>query len=156
MKGNSKFTECPKVSKKKKERKSFELHIDKLLPVLFCHTLNTYLFMCNIFISGMRELKNEVKWFSMKFSKKLAQRPKQGMTDLEKRLWQLETTINFKQNPDYRSCKEKLDKRHEKKCRSLSSREAEALVFCDFWYYRKLHLSLKVSLKFVKSFSRWH
>ena len=60
--------------------------MDKLLPVLFCHTLNIYLFMCNIFISGMRELKNEVKKFSMKFSKKLAQRPKQGMTDLEKRL----------------------------------------------------------------------
>ena len=72
----------------------------------------------------------------MKFSKKLAQRPKQGMTDLEKRLWQLETTINFKQNPDYRSCKEKLDKRHEKKVNVLRIRDNNKkiwpLIPCGF------------------------
>ena len=65
------------------------------------------------------------------------------MTDLENRLWQLETTINVTQNPDYRSCKEKLDKRHEKKVNVLRIRDNNKKIWL-VWALGKSDLSSPV------------
>ena len=57
---------------------------------------------------------DEIRQFSMKFSKKLGQKPKQEMSHLENRLRVLEAIANFKQNSDDLSSMEKLDSLYEK------------------------------------------
>ena len=92
-------------------------------------TLNE-LFNENIFDDQVKweYFKNNIKKYSIKFSKELAKNTNKATDDLEAKLKHYEKHENYVDNIDYKVCKQELDEMHKKKAKGIKIRSK-----C-YWY----------------------
>ena len=87
-------------------------------------TLNE-LFNENIFDDQVKweYFKNNIKKYSIKFSKELAKNTNKATDDLEAKLKHYEKHENYVDNIDYKVCKQELDEMHKKKSKRYKNKK---------------------------------